>query len=242
MKNFDLLSQEFEDLTGDSLNIAQLASAHRYADLLAEWNQKINLTSINDPDEVRIKHFLDSLSCHLVLSNRPKTRVIDIGTGGGFPGLPLKLLYPEMNLILADSVAKKTAFLSLVVQELDLDQVAVLTERAETLGQMPEHREQYDLALARAVANLPVLVEYLLPLVKVGGIMLAQKGETAIQELAQAKEAIALLGGKSLPPVEVQLPKARDKRYLLVIEKSALTPSTYPRRVGIPAKRPLKNG
>ena len=239
MENFNHLAQEFKDLTGHSLNADQLASAHRYADLLTEWNQKISLTSINDPEEVRIKHFLDSLSCHLVLSARSKAKVIDVGTGGGFPGLPLKLLYPEMHLVLADSVAKKTAFLSLVVQELDLDQVTVLTERAENLGQIPEHREQYDLALARAVAGMPVLVEYLMPLVKIGGIMLAQKGETAVKELAEAEAAIALLGGKALDPVEVKLPDTSDKRYLLVIKKIAPTPLKYPRRVGIPSKRPL---
>jgi 16S rRNA (guanine527-N7)-methyltransferase len=240
MKNFDRLAQEFFRLTGDSLSPDQLSRAQRYADLLKEWNQKISLTSITDPDEVRIKHFLDSLSCHLVLSPRSKSQVIDVGTGGGFPGLVLKLLYPEIALVLADSVAKKTAFLSLVVQELDLDQVSVLTERAENLGQMPEHREKYDLAVARAVAGLPVLVEYLLPLVKVGGIMLAQKGESAIKELSEAEGAIAILGGKAQSPVEVNLPGTSDKRYLLVIEKISPTPSKYPRRVGIPAKRPLK--
>ena len=207
--------------------------------MLTEWNQKISLTSITNPDEVRIKHFLDSLSCDLILSGRAWASVIDVGTGGGFPGLPLKLLYPEMQLVLADSVAKKTSFLSQVVQELSLDGVTVLTERAEALGQMPEHRQQYDVALARAVAGLPVLVEYLLPLVKVGGIMLAQKGKKAIKELAEADNAITIMGGKALPPVEVALPDTPEKRYFLVIEKISPTPEKYPRRVGIPTKRPL---
>jgi 16S rRNA (guanine527-N7)-methyltransferase len=239
MENFDRLAQEFESLTGKQLQPKQLKDLHRYADLLTEWNQKISLTSITNPDEVRIKHFLDSLSCDLIFSGKAPARVIDVGTGGGFPGLPLKLLYPEMQLILADSVAKKTAFLSLVVQELGLDGVTVVTERAEALGQMAEHRQQYDLAVARAVAGLPVLVEYLLPLVKVGGIMLAQKGKTAFKELAEADNAITTLGGKAHPPVEVTLPDTPEKRYLLVIEKHSPTPEQFPRRVGIPTKRPL---
>ena len=239
MKNFDRLAGEFVELTGKPLDEYQLAGLQRHANLLAEWNQKISLTSITDPDEIRIKHFLDSLSCELALSGRQITSMIDVGTGGGFPGLPLKLLYPQATLTLADSVAKKTAFLSLVVQELGLEEVKIFTGRAEELGQMPEHREQYDLALARAVAGLPVLVEYLLPLVRVGGVILAQKGNTALKELAEAETAITTLGGKALLPIELTLPGLPEPRYLLLIEKTAPTPSNYPRRVGIPTKRPL---
>ncbi len=239
MKNFERLAQEFETLTGRPLDPSQLAGLHRHADLLAEWNRKISLTSITDPDEIRIKHFLDSLSCELALTGRQINSMIDVGTGGGFPGLPLKLLHPDTALTLADSVAKKTAFLSLIVQELGLEGVSVFTGRAEELGQMPEHRERYDLALARAVAGLAVLVEYLLPLVKVGGMMLAQKGNTALKELAEAQTAITTLGGKALLPIEVTLPDNPEPRYLLLIEKTAHTPPNYPRRVGIPSKRPL---
>jgi 16S rRNA (guanine527-N7)-methyltransferase len=239
MKNFNRLAQEFEALTGKTLTEDQLAGMHRHANLLAEWNRKISLTSITDPDEIRIKHFLDSLSCDLALSGRQIGSMIDVGTGGGFPGLPFKLLYPQSTLTLADSVAKKTSFLSLVVQDLGLEGVSMFTGRAEVIGQMPEHREQYDLALARAVAGLPVLVEYLLPLVKVGGMMLAQKGGTAFKELDEAEIAIATLGGMTLPPVEVSFPGIPETRYLLLIEKTTPTPSKYPRRVGIPTKRPL---
>ena len=241
MDQFKQLSQEFQALTGVTLNESILQAAERYADLLAEWNDRISLTSITAPDEIRIKHFLDSLSCHLVMAGTPANRVIDVGSGGGFPGLPLKLLYPQMHLTLVDSVAKKTGFLSLVVQELGLENVDVLTDRAELLGQSPAHRERYDWALARAVAGLPVLAEYLLPLVRVGGFMLAQKGETAEKELEEAQTALDTLGGKARLPVEVRLPGIPEPRYLLVIEKVTHTPERYPRRVGIPAKRPLSN-
>lgn len=239
MENFANLSSEFLDLTGNALTEDQFNAAHRHADLLVEWNQKISLTSITDADEIRIKHFLDSFSCHLAMDATPINRVIDVGTGAGFPGLPLKLLYPQMHLTLVDSVAKKTAFLSEVVKNLQLKDVAVITERAESLGQMPTHREQYDWALARAVAGLPVLVEYLLPLVKVGGYLLAQKGGTAEKELSEAETAIQTLGGEPHSISEVKLPGVGDQRFLVVVQKVMPTPNQFPRRVGIPAKRPL---
>jgi len=241
MDQFNQLSQEFQALTGTTLDDHALQAAHRYADLLAEWNDRISLTSITAPEDVRIKHFLDSLSCHLVMAGTPVSQVIDVGSGGGFPGLPLKLLYPEMHLTLVDSVAKKTSFLSLVVQELGLEDVEVLTDRVEMLGRSSAHRQRYDWAVARGVARLPVLAEYLLPLVRVGGFMLAQKGETAEREMDEAQTAIDTLGGSARPPVEVRLPGIPELRYLLVIEKTAPTPARFPRRVGIPAKRPISD-
>ena len=241
MKGFDLLRQEFHQLSGISLDDAQLNAAHRYADLLHTWNQKINLTGLSTPEDIRIKHFLDSLSCQQVLKDTSRESLVDVGTGGGFPGLPLKMLYPDMHLTLVESTAKKTAFLSLVVQELGLKQVEVVTARAEDVGQRQEHRQKYDWAVARAVAILPVLVEYLLPLVRVGGRVLAQKGESALEEVGSAGEAIEILGGRLAEVQEVELPGVNDKRYLVVIEKIAPTPQKYPRRVGIPAKRPLGN-
>ncbi|MGD2027658.1 MAG: 16S rRNA (guanine(527)-N(7))-methyltransferase RsmG [Anaerolineales bacterium] len=239
MKDFDLLKQEFLQLSGISLDDAQFNAAHRYADLLHTWNQKINLTGLSSPEDIRIKHFLDSLSCQQVLKDTSRESIVDVGTGGGFPGLPLKLLYPEMRLTLVESTAKKTAFLSLVVQELGLKQVEVVNARAEEIGQNPEHRESYDWAVARAVALLPVLAEYLLPLVRVGGRVIAQKGETAPEEVESAGEAIEILGGQLSDLQEVDLPGIDDKRFLVVIGKVAPTPEKYPRRVGIPAKRPL---
>lgn len=239
MKDFNLLQTEFQQLSGLTLTDSQMQAANQYADRLHEWNQRVNLTRITSPEEIRIKHFLDSLSCQTVMHGTPVDAVIDVGTGGGFPGLPLRLLYPEMHLTLVESIAKKTAFLSLVVQELGLDNVQVVTGRAEDVGQDPAHREKYDWAVARAVAGLPVLAEYLLPLVRVGGFMLAQKGATAPEELEAAAPALEVLGGKFKELIPVSLPDVEGVRYLVVVEKVAPTPPKYPRRAGMPAKRPL---
>lgn len=239
MDSFELLQEEFNTLAGITLDDHQLKATHRYADLLAEWSQSINLTAITSPEEIRRKHFLDSLSCMLAIRGTPTARLIDIGTGAGFPGLPLKILHPEMHLTLVESVAKKTKFLSTVVQELGLKPVEILTERAETVGQDPAHRESYDWAVARAVASLPILAEYLLPLAKLGGFVLAQKGESAPEELKAAEAAITTLGGKAQAPIPLSLPGIPEQRYLVVIKKMHATPAQYPRRVGIPSKRPL---
>jgi 16S rRNA (guanine527-N7)-methyltransferase len=239
MQGFELLPSEAKKHLGISLSSFQVQQLSRYADLLVEWNQKFNLTAIRSEEEIRIKHFLDSLSCFLALDGKPTSSLIDVGTGAGFPGLPLKVLFPEMRLTLVESVGKKTQFLSQVVQELDLKNAAVVTARAEVIGRLAEHREQYDWAVARAVAKLPVLCEYLLPLVRVGGFMLAQKGESAAHELAQAQTAIELLGGRLVESTPVELPGVPEKRYLVVIEKISPTPEKYPRREGIPSKRPI---
>ncbi len=239
MDEFERLSQEAANTFGLTLTPAQLHSLGRYADELLAWNQKYNLTSITTAEDIRVKHFLDSLSCRLALQDAPAGRMIDVGTGAGFPGLPLKVLYPHMQLTLVESVAKKTAFLCHIVQDLGLDAVEVVTERAEAIGQQPVHRAQYDWALARAVASLPILLEYLLPLVKVGGRVVAQKGESAPQELEASQAALEILGGDAGELIPVSLPGVKDKRYLVVVEKQRATPQKYPRRVGIPSKRPL---
>lgn len=239
MDNFDLLASEAAQSFGLQISPTQLQALQKYADLLAVWNQKFNLTAITDPDEIRLKHFLDSLSCQLVLDKLTPTSLIDVGTGAGFPGLPLKLLHPEMALTLVESVAKKTQFLEQVVQDLGLDGVEILNQRAEETGQDSAHRQKYDWAAARAVAGLPTLAEYLLPLVHVGGYMLAQKGESAPQEVEQARATLETLGGEMDELLEVRLPGIDEKRYLVVVKKVKDTPDKYPRRVGIPAKRPI---
>ncbi|MFO7538281.1 MAG: 16S rRNA (guanine(527)-N(7))-methyltransferase RsmG [Chloroflexota bacterium] len=224
---------------GLSLSGTQLAQFERYLELLLHWNEQINLTAIRDPEEIVTRHFLDSLSCALATADLNDARLIDVGSGAGLPGLPLKILYPGLRLTLVDSVAKKTDFLQIVVDELGLADVLVLTERAEVIGRLPQHRAQYDWATARAVAELRVLLEYLLPLCRPGGRVLAQKGESAAQEVAAATQALHLLGGKVDSVQPVQLPGHTQTHYLIVVTKQAATSDRYPRRVGIPAKRPL---
>ncbi len=224
---------------GAPLTEAQIAQFIEYEALLLAWNKRMNLTAVCLPAEIRVRHFLDSLSCATVLDGLNGRSLIDVGSGAGFPGLPLKILYPEMQLTLVESVAKKGQFLQAVVNELGLQATTVLTERVELLGQSPRHRQRYDVATARAVAELRVLLEYLLPLCRVGGVMLAQKGEHVAVELAAAKEAIQLLGGAD-PKIEtVALPERESLHYLLTVAKVADTPAKFPRRVGIPNKRPL---
>jgi 16S rRNA (guanine527-N7)-methyltransferase len=224
---------------GLTLSPEQLAQFQRYGELLREWNERINLTAIETPAEIEIRHFLDSLTCAIVTGDLNGKRLVDVGTGAGFPGLALKILFPAMQLTLVESVAKKTRFLEVVAQELGLPAVTIRAERAEALGQQPAHREQYDWAVARAVAGLPTLVEYLLPLCRLGGSALAQKGESAPRELSEARLAIALLGGGEAELHTVELPGREERHYLVVIPKVAPTPASYPRAPGRPAKKPL---
>jgi 16S rRNA (guanine527-N7)-methyltransferase len=227
------------EIVGIRLTPAQLAALERYERELIDWNLRFNLTAIDDPGKIRTKHFLDSLTCLLAMRETPIDRVIDVGTGAGFPGLPLKIICPAMRLTLVESVGKKVNFCSHVVQTLSLEGVEVIQERAETIGQIPEHREKYDWALARAVAIMPVLAEYLLPLVRVGGRMLAMKGENAPAEAHTSEHALRVLGGRLRRLIQVTLPGIADERYLVVVDKTAGTSKAYPRRVGVPGKKPL---
>ena len=233
------LAESAEALLNIRITPVQLAALEAYEVALIDWNSRFNLTAIDDPGKVRVKHFLDSLTCLIVMRDTPMERVVDIGSGAGFPGLPLKIICPAIKLTLVESVGKKVGFCRHVVKNLGLDGVEVIQERAERLGQDTSYREQYDWALARAVAKMPVLVEYLLPLVRVGGNALAMKGESAPAEAHAAESGINLLGGHLQQLVPVTLPGVADERYLVVVDKVAATPATYPRRVGVPAKRPL---
>jgi 16S rRNA (guanine527-N7)-methyltransferase len=195
--------------------------------------------AIRNPQEIRTKHFLDSLTCVQALRDTTVERLIDIGCGAGFPGIPLKIIFPKMQLTLVESVGKKVEFCRHVVRTLGLAGVEVLHERAEVLGQLPTHREKYDWAVARAVAILPVLAEYLLPLVRVGGRMLAMKGENGPAEAHAAEHALRVLGGHLRQLITVTLPGVVEERYLVVVDKIAATPGGYPRRVGMPTKKPI---
>jgi 16S rRNA (guanine527-N7)-methyltransferase len=233
------LTQYAQRQLGLRLTRSQLLTLSLYERELVDWNTRFNLTAIRDPQEIHIKHFLDSLTCLMALRESPIERLIDVGTGAGFPGIPIKIIYPKMQLTLVESVGKKAEFCRHVVKILDLHGVEVVQERAEALGQNPSYRQQYDWGVARAVAILPVLAEYLLPLVRVGGSMLAMKGESGPAEAHSAERALRVLGGHLRQLMPVTLPGVVEERYLVVIDKVAATPNGYPRKVGVPAKRPL---
>ncbi|MDP1779840.1 MAG: 16S rRNA (guanine(527)-N(7))-methyltransferase RsmG [Anaerolineales bacterium] len=235
-----------ENLTRDALSLfnVHLSGRHimaliTYERELLDWNQKFNLTAIRDVESIRTKHFLDSFSCVQAWKANPPLRLVDVGTGAGFPGLPLKIIYPNMHVTLVESVGKKAMFCQHIVSKLGLEGVEVINARAEEVGQNPAHRESYDWGVARAVANLNVLSEYLLPLVKVGGIALAQKGESGPAEAQSAEKAMKILGGKLKQLIPVNLPGVADDRYLVLVDKVAATPPKYPRTAGMAAKMPL---
>ena len=248
------LLREGAKALGLHLGPHHLVAFETYYRELAAWNQRFNLTAITSYEEIQTKHFLDSLSCLLALpqeeglrplpdavpvlrSSRP-LRCADVGSGAGFPGLPLKIILPELQLTLVEATGKKVTFLGHMVHVLSLADVQVLQARAEEMGQQPGHRERYDLVVARAVAQMPVLAEYCLPLCRLGGRFVAQKGEGAHAEAEAARGALERLGGSLGEIKAVHLP-GLSERYLVVVEKVAKTPPEYPRRPGVPAKRPL---
>lgn len=224
---------------GLSLSEKQLDQFDRYYQLLVEWNEKMNLTAITEPKEVAIKHMVDSLSCWNDDMFKPDIRVIDVGTGAGFPGVPLKIYRPEIKLTLLDSLNKRINFLQTVVDELGLTEVECIHGRAEEAARQRTLREQFDLAVSRAVARLPVLAEYCLPFVKKGGVFAAMKGMKFAQEAQEAQKALSTLGGGEPDCVEVKLPYLEDKRAVIYIRKEKNTPKTYPRKAGTPDKNPL---
>ena len=214
----------------------QIQQLQQYAALLTEWNQKINLTAIIDPQEIAEKHFLDSAMC---LKTGIAGRVIDVGTGAGFPGLVLKILNPDMELYLLDSLQKRIVFLQTVCKELGLQNVTFLHARAEDGGQDKVLRESFDFAVARAVANLATLSEYCLPFVRVGGAFIAMKGPKASEEIESAKNAVSKLGGVLSGVQEEKIPETCYEHVIITIKKVRPTPSAYPRKAGKPSKQPL---
>lgn len=201
------------------------------------WNEKINLTAIKNPAEFVVKHFLDSFPAVKLAEFKGGQRIIDMGTGGGFPGVPLAVLCPEKEFVLADSLAKRLKVIDQLTRECDIENVTTVHGRAEDLGRNPKYRETFDVCVSRAVASLPVLLEYCLPLVKPGGVFIAYKGPDAEEEIKLSKNALNKLGGK-LDRVE-DVSDGTYSHNLIVITKSSSTPKTYPRKAGTPSKIPL---
>jgi 16S rRNA (guanine527-N7)-methyltransferase len=211
----------------------------KYKNLLKEWNQKINITAINDDEEIYIKHFLDSVIILDKNMENEKKRIIDIGTGGGFPGVPLKISNSNYEVTLLDSLKKRIDFLSIVIKELDLKDMHLIHGRAEDFGQDKNYREEYDICVSRAVAQLNVLSELCIPFVKVGGYFAAYKSENIAEEINSSKSAIAKLGGKITEVKEIKLPGSDIVRKIVIIEKIKNTDKIYPRKAGKPSKDPL---
>ncbi len=232
---------------GVPLTPAQVDQFRQYFHTLVEWNERLNLTTITGFEDVQVKHFLDSLASLPAIATElgeslPLSRplqLVDVGTGAGFPGIPLKIANPALALTLMDGTQKKINFLQTVVDELGLSHVKVVHGRAEELGRNPEHRDRYDLVTARAVAPLNVLVEYLLPLVRINGLAVVYKGPGAPQEFMEARQAIKLLGGDAVRLAPVEVPFLHEGRFVLLIKKLRATSSQYPRGQGLARKRPL---
>ena len=225
---------------GIHLSVSHVALFERYFTQLYEWNQKINLTSVTKYEEVQVTHFLDSLTLLVTGKIRPGFKVIDIGSGAGFPGIPLKIAMPDISLTLVEATGKKVSFLQTLIDDLSLKETSAINSRAEDLAQDVRHRERYDVVVSRAVAPLPALNELCLPFAKVGGTFIAQKkGEKLEEELAASKNSLKQLGGRFLKIEYVEVPDHLSRRALVLIEKTSQTPAIYPRRSGMPQKNPL---
>lgn len=237
MEDIRKILKYYFDIQNINIDDEKINKFQKYYELLLEWNKKINLTRIVEGKDVCIKHFCDSLALSKVIE--PKGKLIDVGTGGGFPGIPLKIMYPNLKITLLDSLDKRIKFLKTVCDELELENVECIHGRAEDFGKDENYREQYDMCVSRAVANLSVLSEYCMPFVSVGSIFVSYKSEDSEEEISKAQDAIDLLGGFLKENVVLELPDNKTKRRIVIIEKKNNTPIKYPRKAGKPEKKPL---
>lgn len=220
------------------LSVEQLEKFYSYMSLLLEWNEKMNLTAITEPNEIILKHFIDSLTILNEINNNSK--VVDVGTGAGFPGIPLSIANESLKITLVDSLNKRLIFLQEVIDKLELKNIEIVHSRAEDFGQNKKYRENFDIATSRAVANLSTLSEYLIPLVKINGKCICMKASDVEEEINQAKNAINVLGGTIEKIEEFKLPESDIGRTIIIINKQKQTPNKYPRKAGTPSKEPIK--
>jgi 16S rRNA (guanine527-N7)-methyltransferase len=224
---------------GITLSEKQLLQFSKYKNLLLEWNSKMNLTAITDEKEIVVKHFIDCLALAKYSNLKPDSTVIDVGTGAGFPGIPIKILYPELKITLLDSLNKRINFLQVVVDELELENVELIHGRAEDFGQDVDYREKFEYCLSRAVASLNILTEYSLPFIEKNGYFVPMKSEKTEEEIKNAENALKVLGGEIKGINKFNIPGSSDKRTTILIKKVGDTPSKYPRKAGKPTKSPL---
>jgi 16S rRNA (guanine527-N7)-methyltransferase len=233
------LAEYAKNLFQLDLSDVQIQQFDRLTLELIEWSQRMNLTAITDPDDILIKHHLDSLTLVKVIHQFDDMRLIDVGTGAGYPGLALAIAFPKLHVTFMDSTGKKLKYIDHVGEVLQLNNISTLHSRAEDAGQHIDHRESYDIVTARAVARMPALMEYTLPLAKLEGQVIAMKGSTAYDETNSAAKAISKLGGELFSIEEITLPTITDPRYLVVIDKIDPTPKYYPRNAGTPTREPI---
>lgn len=237
--NIDIFKKSLEELKLE-LDEKQISQFIKYFEMLVEWNKVMNLTGITEFDEVIEKHFIDSLAIVKAFDISKKKKLIDIGTGAGFPGIPLKIAFPDLEVVLLDSLNKRINFLNAVIKELDLENIKTIHGRAEDFSKMPEHREKYDICVSRAVANLASLAEYCMPYVKIGGNFVPYKSGNIEEELANSQKAVKVLGGKLEKVEKIYLPNSDIERSFVIIEKKVATSKKYPRKAGMPTKEPIQ--
>lgn len=238
--NFNIFKEEMNKYSKEIeilLNEKQIERFYKYMNILIEENEKVNLTAIVEPKEIILKHFIDSLTINKNIDKN--SRVIDVGTGAGFPGIPLKIYRDDIDLILLDSLNKRVNFLNKVINEIDLEKTIATHSRVEDFAKNIENRESFDIATSRAVASLNILIEYLLPLVKVGGRCICMKGSKIDEELKSAKKALEILGGEIEKIENKNLPLSGDQRNIITIKKIRSTPKAYPRKSGMATKKPI---